>query len=59
MLKGVVSPDDPDPKAVRGRGFDGQFWQCQLDFVPGAERRIGLHTARRLFGRSLLLVGGR
>ena len=36
MLKGVVSPDDPDPKAVRGRGLEErQFWQCQLDFVPG------------------------
>lgn len=36
MLKGVVSADDPDPKAVRGRGLEErQFWQCQLDFVPG------------------------
>ena len=36
MLKGVVSPDNPDPKAVRGKGLEErQFWQCQLDFVPG------------------------
>jgi hypothetical protein len=36
MLKGVVSPDDPDPRAVRGKGLEErQFWQCQLDFIPG------------------------
>ena len=36
MLKGVVSPDDPNPKAVRGKGLEErQFWQCQLDYVPG------------------------
>jgi hypothetical protein len=36
VLKGVVSEGSHDPKTVRAQGLDErQFWQCQLDYVPG------------------------
>ena len=36
ILKGVVSSGSHDPRTVRAQGLDErQFWQCQLDFVPG------------------------
>jgi hypothetical protein len=36
VLNGVISPGDHNPKAVRAAGLEErQFWQCQLEYVPG------------------------
>ena len=36
MLQGVISIGSHDPRIVRASGADErQFWQCQLDYVPG------------------------
>lgn len=40
-LKGVISPGNHDPRAVRALGLEErQFWQCQLDYVPGRSREL-------------------
>ena len=36
VLTGVVSVGNHDPKAIMAAGGDArQFWQCQLEYVPG------------------------
>ena len=36
MLKGLIGPGRFDPAAISNLGMDArQFWQCQLDYVPG------------------------
>jgi hypothetical protein len=36
VLKGVIGPGDHDPRSIRAQRLEErQFWQCQLDFVPG------------------------
>jgi hypothetical protein len=41
LLKGVVGSWSHDPTANRARGLDDrQYWQCQLDFVPGHEGEL-------------------
>lgn len=50
MLKGVVGSFSTDPATVRARGLDErQFWQCQLDFVPGYRGEL-LYTPHADFG---------
>lgn len=41
VMKGVVSAGSHDPKVVLADGRDArQFWQCQLDYVPGRESEL-------------------
>jgi photosystem II stability/assembly factor-like uncharacterized protein len=41
VLQGVISAGSHDPTAVRTSGADDrQFWQCQLDYVPGYPREL-------------------
>lgn len=36
ILKGVIATGSTDPQVVSRQGLDArQFWQCQLDYVPG------------------------
>lgn len=40
-LKGVIGPGNHDARAVRALGMEErQFWQCQLDYVPGRPREL-------------------
>jgi photosystem II stability/assembly factor-like uncharacterized protein len=41
VLQGVISAGSHDPRVVRASGADErQFWQCQLDYVPGRPREL-------------------
>lgn len=41
VLQGVISAGSHDPSIVRASGADDrQFWQCQLDYVPGYPREL-------------------
>jgi hypothetical protein len=41
VLRGVISAGSHDPRIVRAIGADErQFWQCQLDYVPGHQREL-------------------
>jgi hypothetical protein len=36
LLKGVIGPGSTNPHEVARKGLEArQFWQCQLDYVPG------------------------
>ena len=39
--KGVIGPGSGDPREVRAQGLEErQFWQCQLDYVPGRSSEL-------------------
>lgn len=41
QLRGVVNTGRTDPQSALGQGRDArQFWQCQLDYVPGRSREL-------------------